>query len=420
MVSSSRFRNGCPVVGWALPVVGWSPDRPTGAWAGQETRPQLGPQLAKPQAALWMPMRVHILVLNYNGRELLGECLPSVVEAARTSRYRCDVTVIDNNSHDDSLAWLASHFPEVHVVRSENRGLCSFNEVVAGLAAQVAVLLNNDIKLDARAIDPLVDPLLESRAGSHRADDSACFMTAPLCWLFDGHTYEGFKTAVRWRWGLVQATALFEGHASGIHRAGLTASAGAAMAVDRRKFVRLGGFDPVYLPGRIEDLDFSLRGYLAGYHARYVPQAVAYHRGMATFGRVFGTAGCDRLALRNTLIFQWKNLRDPASLMRQVAGLPIRLAWDLIRLPLVARQRRLAFARALFGAIARLGQIRPTSNRGCEQRRRERFFFRRFHPHRMTATATRSIRCGQAMPDDIVFAQPFAQPPAQPFAETPR
>lgn len=343
-------------------------------------------------------MRVHILVLNYNGRRLLGECLPSVVEAARKSRYRCDVTVIDNDSHDDSLAWLAARFPEVHVVRCENRGLSSLNEVVAGLEGQVAVLLNNDIKLDSRSIDPLVAPLC----------DSGCFMTAPLCWLFDGVTYEGFKTAVRWRWGLVQATALFDGHANGIHQPGLTASAGAAMAVDCRKFVELGGFDPVYLPGRIEDLDFSLRGYLAGYHARYVPKAVAYHRGMATFGRVFGTAGCDRLALRNTLIFQWKNLRDPASLMRQVVGLPIRLVWDLIRLPLVARERRFAFVRALFGAIRRLGQIRPMANCGRKERHRERFFFRRFHPRRMAAPAPESIRCEPAMSDDMVLAQPYA------------
>jgi GT2 family glycosyltransferase len=205
----------------------------------------------------------------------------------------------------------------------------------------------------------------------------------------------------------VQATAIFDGHAGGIHTAGPTASAGAAMAVDRRKFVELGGFDPLYLPGRIEDLDFSLRGYLAGYHARYVPQAIAYHRGMATFGRAFGAAGCDHLALRNTLLFQWKNLRHPAGLLRQAAALPIRLAWDVARLPLVPRRRRLAFARALFGAIRRLPRIQPMSGRGPQTRRRERLFFQRFHPRRMTPPHA-SNPPDRAMPHDIFLAPPFA------------
>ena len=52
--------------------------------------------------------RTHILVLNYNGRELLAECLPSIKEAARRSPVPCGLSVIDNNSTDDSLAYLAA------------------------------------------------------------------------------------------------------------------------------------------------------------------------------------------------------------------------------------------------------------------------------------------------------------------------
>jgi GT2 family glycosyltransferase len=324
-------------------------------------------------------MPVHILVLNYNGRPLLAQCLPSILRAAAASRHACQVAVIDNDSEDDSVAWLGRHHPRVPVIRRPNRGLCSFNDVVAELPGPVAVLLNNDIKLDAGAIDPLIEPLLESDP----ANDSTCFMTAPLCWLFDGQTYEGFKTAVRWRWGLVQATALFEGHQPVIRTEGLTASAGAAIAVDRRKFLELGGFDPIYLPGRIEDLDFAFRGYAAGYHARYVPQAVAYHRGMGTFGRVFGVAGCDRLALRNTLLFQWKNLRDARSILRQMAGLPIRAAADVVRLPWAAPSRRLAFIKAFAAALARIEQVRAAPPASQDRRRRGRFFFREFHPRQV-------------------------------------
>jgi len=316
-------------------------------------------------------MHVDLLVLNYNGRRLLAECLPTVLRAAEQSRHRCRVTVVDNNSTDDSLEWLGRHWPDVRVVRRPNRGLCSFNDILSTLEGPVAVLLNNDIKLDPASIDPLVEPLIA---------EPDCFMTAPRCWLFDGATYEGFRTAVTWRWGLVQATALFPGHESGVEQPGLTASAGAAMAVDVRRFVELGGFDPIYLPGRLEDLDFAFRGYQSGGYARYVPESVAYHRGAATFGRVHGDGGCMRLALRNTLLFQWKNLRHPRHIARQMLGLPLRLARDLFLAPTVPAERRWMFARALRDALARVYQLRRSNHRRCGSIMEERAFFRRFAP----------------------------------------
>jgi N-acetylglucosaminyl-diphospho-decaprenol L-rhamnosyltransferase len=323
-------------------------------------------------------MRVHLLILNFNGRRLLAECLPSVVEAARRSRHECDVAVVDNASSDDSIAWLAQHHPDVEVIRRPNRGLCSYNDVVPGLPGRVAILLNNDIKLDPGCIDPLVEPL---------EPPSRCFMAAPLCWRFDGRSYEGFRTAIDWHWGLVRATALFPGHEPGIGTAGPTASAGAVMAVDRDKFAELGGFDPVYLPGRLEDLDLAYRAYLAGYPSVYVPEAVAYHRGMATFAEVYGPAGCDALALRNTLLFQWKNLRRARHVLRQLIGLPVRLAAEVVRAPWATRDRRFALAKGLAAALRRVGALRTDAFRPAHQPARDREFFHQFHPRRMRGAA---------------------------------
>ncbi len=330
---------------------------------------------------------VHLLVLNHNGRHLLERCLPSVVEAAAASRHCCRVAVVDNQSDDGSTDWLAGRFPEVDIVRRPNRGLCSFNDVVPDLPGPVAILLNNDVVLDRGAVDPLVEPFL----GLPRSRESGCFMTAPLCWRSDGVTYEGLKTAVQWRWGLVQATARFPGHATAIYLPDWTASAGAVMAVDCRKFVELGGFDPLYLPGRLEDLDFAFRGYLAGYHARYVPQSIAWHLGMATFSALFGEAGCDALALRNTLLFQWKNLRHPGHIAAPTGWLPVRLAWEILCAAWTSPERRWPLLRALRDAMWCLAHMRrpraqgrkPLGNLGAL--RREREFFRRFHPRRLMA-----------------------------------
>jgi len=324
-------------------------------------------------------MLVHLLILNYNGRHLLQQCLPTVVAAAAASRHRCSVAVIDNDSTDDSVAWLCEHWPEVYVIPHANRGLCSFNDVAARLPGQVAILLNNDIKLAVDAVDPLVEPLRETApAGQPRR-----FMTAPMCFNFDGTQYEGAKTAVRWRFGLVQATALFPGHDDVTDVPGLTASSGAVLAVDRQLFSELGGFDPLYLPGRLEDLDFAFRGYQAGHVAQYVPASVAYHLGMGTFGPVFGRDGCDRLALRNTLLFQWKNLRHPWHRLRHAGGLLLRLGVELLQAPRRPAEHRWPVWRAVREALRRWRSHRVGDIAGPTSLDHERTFFQRFHPHQL-------------------------------------
>lgn len=316
---------------------------------------------------------IHLLVLNYNGRHLLQECLPTVLCAAANSQYDCQVAVIDNASSDGSVEMLRRYYPQVRQFHCPNRGLCSYNTVLPQLDSQVVVLLNNDIKLAPDAIDPLVGPLLPGVA------DAKCFLTAPLCWLFDGRTYEGLQTALRWRWGLIQAISDYPGHQQVMRTACLTASAGAVMAVDRRKFVELGGFDPLYLPGRIEDVDFCFRGYLAGYHARYVPESVAYHQGEATFRREMGAVASQALAVRNTLLFQWKNLRHPWHQLRHLAGLPPRFLADVARARFVHRQRRFMFTKAFLAAIHRWRQGEVKHVLARHDVRRERRLLKELH-----------------------------------------
>jgi N-acetylglucosaminyl-diphospho-decaprenol L-rhamnosyltransferase len=324
---------------------------------------------------------IHLVILNYNGRLLLEECLPSITHAASVSRHACRVAVIDNDSSDESVAFLRSQYPEVELFHCANRGLCSYNDVLPKLDSPIVVLLNNDIKLAQSSIDLLVEPLLP--IGSL----DGCFMTAPLCWLFDGRSYEGLQSAISWRWGLVRAVSDYPGYERVMRRACLTASAGAIMAVDRQKFLELGGFDPIYLPGRLEDLDFAFRGYMAGYHARYVPEAVAYHKGETTFRQELGAGRSRALALRNTLLFQWKNLRHPWHVLRHLAALPARCAWDVVRAPFSRRGQRFQFSKALFQAVVRWRQC---DAKACLPRRswqQERTFiagfdWRRFAPPR--------------------------------------
>jgi N-acetylglucosaminyl-diphospho-decaprenol L-rhamnosyltransferase len=309
--------------------------------------------------------RTHILVLNYNGRNLLGECLPSVVVAAARAPGGCVVGVVDNGSTDGSLEYLAREWPGVRVWREPNRGLASFNAVLTRLSEPVVVLLNNDVKLAPDAVGPLVEAV-----DTH---PDALF-AAPLCWDFSGQVYEGMRTRVRTRFGLVQGMCRVPGHERLVDRPDLTAAAGPVLAVRRERFLELGGYDPVYFPGRIEDLDLGFRGWMAGWKGYYVPASVAYHRGFGSFGPAFGRAGCDRLAARNSLIFAWKNLSG-----RRLAG---HLAWLPVRLAHALARGRPALVGAVVEALRRLGPVLAARRmmavgRGSWVPRQEEFF-RRF------------------------------------------
>ncbi|WP_231749628.1 glycosyltransferase [Tautonia plasticadhaerens] len=306
-----------------------------------------------------------ILVLNFDGRGLLAECLPSVLDAAARAPMPCEVTVVDNSSTDDSVPFLRDRFPGVAVVSEPNAGLASFNRVLAGRDEDVVLLLNNDVKLDPGAVGPLVAAV--------RNDPDALF-AAPRCWTFDGSTYEGMRTRVRMRFGLVQGLCRVPGFEREVDRPGLTASAGPVLAVDRRKFLELGGYDPLYFPGRIEDLDLGFRAWMAGWRGVYVPESVAYHRGFGSFEPAFGKEGCDRLALRNTLLFSWKNLSGPRLLGH--------LGWLAVRALVAAGTGKVAFLRALGGALARLDGALASRRAASVGRRgrlaRQEAFFREF------------------------------------------
>jgi N-acetylglucosaminyl-diphospho-decaprenol L-rhamnosyltransferase len=305
---------------------------------------------------------VELLVLNYNGRDLLAECLPSLVDAAAHSSSPCRLIVVDNSSTDGSAAFLAENYQGIEVVPQPNFGLASLNEVVVNSASDVVLLLNSDVKLDRYSIDPLVRAV--------RENPDALF-AAPCCWTFDGHIYEGMRTRIQSRYGIVQGLCRVPGHEATIELPGLTASAGPVLAVHRGRFVSLGGYDPLYFPGRIEDLDLCYRAYLAGWKGYYVPESICFHRGFGSFDEAVGREGCDQLAYRNTLLFTWKNLRG-LRLISHLCWLPVRLIVAVIR-------GQFGRIQAFFDALARVHQIGDSSPCPvCHRIERQEQYFRDF------------------------------------------
>ena len=64
-------------------------------------------------------MKTAVVILNYNGRHYLEKFLPDVIKFSGSA----DVIVADNASTDDSVAFLAEHYPELRlIVLDENYG----------------------------------------------------------------------------------------------------------------------------------------------------------------------------------------------------------------------------------------------------------------------------------------------------------
>src|ERR1051325_11333731 len=60
--------------------------------------------------------RATIQILNWDGRHLLEDCLPSVVDAVRAAGPEHRILVVDNGSKDDSVQFLRERYPEVRVL----------------------------------------------------------------------------------------------------------------------------------------------------------------------------------------------------------------------------------------------------------------------------------------------------------------
>src|SRR5690606_16354 len=88
--------------------------------------------------------RVAVLVLNWNGKELLGSCLPPLL-AQDYPNY--EITVVDNGSTDGSVDYLAADFPGVRILENgDNLGFAGgLNAGMRQTAGELLVLLNNDV-----------------------------------------------------------------------------------------------------------------------------------------------------------------------------------------------------------------------------------------------------------------------------------
>jgi GT2 family glycosyltransferase len=222
-----------------------------------------------------------IIIVSYNTRELLLECLRSI----RASAYRSEpeVIVVDNASQDGTAEAVRSHFPErLLIANSENAGFSRANNLgIEQALGRYLLLLNPDTVLEPDVLEKMTDYMDVHRDAGMvscklvTADgslDLACRRSFPSLWdglcRASGLSKLFPKSRLFARYNL---TYLDENQTYTVD-----AINGAFMFVRREAMRQVGPLDEDYYM-YIEDLDWCYRFRKAGWKIVYHPEATTLH-----------------------------------------------------------------------------------------------------------------------------------------------
>lgn len=256
--------------------------------------------------------RVSIVILNWNGDQLLPVCLAAL--EAQTFRD-FEVVVVDNGSHDGSPEWLAAHYPAVRLIRNlTNLGFATANnQGIRAAQAALIMLLNNDAYLAPDCLEKLV----KAADGAPGVGMFACKILqydAPA--RMDSAGIEVDRAGVAWNRGWGESAAR---HTQALEVFGPSAAA----ALYRRTLLdQIGLLDDDFFI-YYEDVDLAWRAQWAGWRCLYVPAAEAHHVHSATTGR--GSPFKNFLLGRN----KWRAILKDYPFAALAAYLPLMVALDL-------------------------------------------------------------------------------------------
>jgi GT2 family glycosyltransferase len=230
----------------------------------------------KNQASTVPNLNTYVVIVNWNGKDILQKCLSSLF--TNTASSECKVVVVDNSSKDGSIEMLRQDFPQVTLItNAANAGFSKANNQAIRLAlqngARQILLLNNDVEItDPKWLEEFSD-VLESNPEIGLV---GCKMLYP-----DG--------TIQHAGGVINLR--------GPHHRGECAKkpgqydkvefvdyvTGAALLIKSDVIRRIGLLDEGFSPLYYEDTDWCVRARLYGYKVVYTPKpALIHHCGFSS------------------------------------------------------------------------------------------------------------------------------------------
>ncbi|MDL2221297.1 glycosyltransferase family 2 protein [Parabacteroides sp. OttesenSCG-928-N08] len=266
--------------------------------------------------------RVAVVILNWNGAELLSRFVPILLQHTPTDL--ADIVVADNGSTDHSIELLQSHFPTVAILAFDrNYGFAEgYNQAIRQLPYELVVLLNSDVEVTANWLQPLVDRLdadpviaaVQPKIRSLRHPEQ--FEYAGACGGFlDHYGYPFCRGRI-----LGEVETDLGQYDSPVE---LLWGSGACLLIRTAVYLNEGGLDGRFFAHQ-EEIDLCWRLNCRGYRILVEPASHIFHLGAATL-----SAESPRKTLlnyRNNLLMLYKNL--PEARLKST----LRLRWWLDRL----------------------------------------------------------------------------------------
>ena len=210
---------------------------------------------------------ISIIIVNWNGRKFLSECLDGLTQQVY---YPLSVTLVDNGSDDGSIDFVVHNYPDVKTIAlPKNLGFSAANNIaLKAVHTEYVALLNNDAVPDPLWLKNLVEAL--------ERDSGAGFAASKLLFYDKRETIDRAGDAyTRAGVGCLRGRGT---PAKGYDKQEWIFGACAGAALYRTRMLHdIGLFDEDFFL-LYEDVDLSFRAQLKGYKCLYVPEAVVYHK----------------------------------------------------------------------------------------------------------------------------------------------
>ena len=251
-------------------------------------------------------MRCSVVILNWNGEQILHKFLPSVI--AFSALEDCEVVVADNCSTDNSIAIL-KQYPSVRLIQlDKNYGFAEgYNRAIQQIDSQYIVLLNSDVEVTESWLKTMLDfadnnpDVVAVQPKILSYGNRTYFEHAGACGGF--LDYFGYPYC---RGRVLNKVEEDKGQYDTVCDVFWTS--GACMLVRRDVYLQVGGLDALFF-AYMEEIDLCWRLNARGYRLVCLPQSVVYHLGGGTLN--YDSPNKLYLNFRNDLLMLYKNLPTP-------------------------------------------------------------------------------------------------------------